>query len=63
MWDNVNRVVGDSGAVFTNETTRNSVLINTIFMNFALKMVEDIFVKALPKKSENKACISKTLGL
>ena len=55
--------MGDSGAVFTTETIRNSELKNTIFMNFASKMVEDIYVKALPKKSENKACISKTLGL
>ena len=35
----VTTLVGDSGAVFTSETTRNSVLIATIFMNFALKMV------------------------
>ena len=35
----VTTLVGDSGAVLTIETTRNSVLIATIFMNFALKMV------------------------
>ena len=45
--------MGDSGAVFTTETTRNSVLKNTIFINFALKMVGRSYVKALSKKSEN----------
>ena len=35
----VTRVVGDSGAVLTIETTRNSELIDTIFKKFALKMV------------------------
>ena len=52
---NVTSLVGDSGAVFTIETTRNSVLINAIFINFALKMVGRSYVKALSKKCENSA--------
>ena len=34
---NVTRVVGDSGAVFTTETIRNSELKNAIFIIFALE--------------------------
>ena len=48
MVNNVNRVVGDSGAVFTTETTRNSELKN------AIKLVELTSIKVLAKKSENK---------
>ena len=51
---NVTRVVGDSGAVFTTETTRNSELKNAIFKIFALKLVELTSIKVLAKKSENK---------
>ena len=42
MW-----LVRDSGAVFTIETTRNSELFDTIFINFALKMVGRSYVKVL----------------
>ena len=47
-------MVGDSGAVFTTETTRNSELKNAIFKIFALKLVELTSIKVLAKKSENK---------
>ena len=46
--------MGDSGAVFTTETIRNSVLKNAIFKIFALKLVELSSIKALAKKYENK---------
>ena len=46
--------MGDSGAVFTTETTRNSELKNAIFTIFALKLVELTSIKVLAKKSENK---------
>ena len=55
--NSVTNLVRDSGAVlvFTIETTRNSVLIATIFMNCAQKMVGRSYVKALSKKCENIA--------
>ena len=40
--------------MFTIETTWNSVLINTIFKIFALKLVELSSIKALAKNYENK---------
>ena len=40
--------------MFTIETTWNSVLINTIFKIFALKLVELSSIKALAKNCENK---------
>ena len=46
--------MGDSGAVFTTETIRNSELKNAIFKIFALKLVELTSIKVLAKKSENK---------
>ena len=55
MVSSVTTLVEDSGAVLTIETTRNSVLIATIFMNFALKMVGRSYVKALSKKCDNTA--------
>ena len=49
----VSRVVGDSGAVLTIETTRNSELIDTIFKKFALKMVELSCIKGLANNCQN----------
>ena len=46
--------MGDSGAVFTTETIRNSELNDAIFKIFALKLVELSSIKALTKKRENK---------
>ena len=54
MTGNVTRVVGDSGAVFTTETIRNSELKNAIFKIFALKLVELSSIKVLPKNYESK---------
>ena len=47
---NVTRVVGDSRAVFTTETIRNSELKNAIFKIFALKLVELTSIKVLAKE-------------
>ena len=49
--------MGDSGAVFTIETTMNSELIDTSFRNFALEMVGRSHVKALTNNYENKASL------
>ena len=54
MYVNVTRVVGDSGAVFTTETIRNSELNDAIFKIFALKLVELSSIKVLAQKFENK---------
>ena len=53
----VSRVVGDSGAVLTIETTRNSELIDTIFKKFALKMVELSCIKGLANNCQNKTSL------
>ena len=53
----VTRVVGDSGAVFTTETTRNSELKNAIFKKFALKMVELSCIKGLANNCQNKTSL------
>ena len=53
----VTRVVGDSGAVLTIETTRNSELIDTIFKKFALKMVELSCIKGLANNCQNKTSL------
>ena len=47
-------MVGDSGAVFTTETIRNSELNDAIFKIFALKLVELTSIKVLAQKFENK---------
>ena len=57
MVTNVTSLVGDSGAVFTIETTRNSELIDIIFMNFALKMEKRTSAKVLTNNYENKASL------
>ena len=57
IYTNVNRVVGDSGAVFTTETTRNSELKNAIFTIFALKLVELSSIKPPADNCENKASL------
>ena len=57
LYINVTSLVGDSGAVFTIETTRNSELIDIIFMNFALKMEKRTSVKVLTNNYENKASL------
>ena len=49
--------MGDSGAVFTTETIRNSELKNATFKIFALKMVEPICIKALASNCKNKASL------
>ena len=49
--------MGDSGAVFTTETTRNSELKNAIFTIFALKLVELSSIKGLANNCENKALL------
>ena len=49
--------MGDSGAVFTTETTKNSELKNAIFTIFALKLVELSSIKALANNCENKASL------
>ena len=54
IYINVSRVVGDSGAVFTTETIRNSELNDAIFKIFALKLVELSSIKVLAQKFENK---------
>ena len=53
----VTRVVGDSGAVLTIETTRNSELIDTIFKKIALKMVELSCIKGLANNCQNKTSL------
>ena len=62
MYTNVTSLVGDSGAVFTMETTRNSEQIDIIFKNFALKMEKRTSVKVLTKNFENTRWISKFLA-
>ena len=49
--------MGDSGAVLTIETTRNSELIDTIFKKFALKMVELSCIKGLANNCQNKTSL------
>ena len=57
IYSRVSRVVGDSGAVLTIETTRNSELIDTIFKKFALKMVELSCIKGLANNCQNKTSL------
>ena len=57
MHTRVTRVVGDSGAVLTIETTRNSELIDTILIKFALKMVELSCIKGLANNCQNKTSL------
>ena len=57
MYISVSRVVEDSGAVLTIETTRNSELIDTIFKKFALKMVELSCIKGLANNCQNKTSL------
>ena len=49
--------MGDSGAVFTTETTRNSELKNAIFKIFALKLVELTSIKGLANNCQNKTSL------
>ena len=49
--------MGDSGAVLTIETARNSELIDTIFKKFALKFSELTSIKVLENNCENKASL------
>ena len=57
LCNNVNRVVGDSGAVFTTESTKNSELKNAIFKIFALKLVELTSIKGLANNCQNKTSL------
>ena len=57
MYIRVGSQMGDSGAVFTTETTRNSVLKNATFKIFALKMVELTCNKGLANNCQNKTSL------
>ena len=54
---NVNRVVGDSGAVFNIETFRISESNEAIFKIFALKLVELSCIKGLANNWQNKTSL------